>query len=101
MTSAKCLIPSSDRRRIDGELNRQAKRWQSVTKLNESLKTVIEREKALSNSEHSARAAKNVKLFKNLRRSVTNYIKQGGLVLKPPQPPHPHNPTPPHPHDLG
>ena len=71
------VIPSSHRCRIDGELNRQAKRRQSVIKLNESVKTVIERENALSNSGHSARAPKNLKLFKNLRRSVTNCIKRG------------------------
>ena len=52
------LIPSSHQRRIDGELNRQAKRRQSVTKLNESVKTIIEHEKALSNSGHSARVPK-------------------------------------------
>ena len=74
------LIPSSHRRRIDGELNHQAKRQQSVTKLNESVKTVIEHEKALSNSEHSARAPTNFKLFKNLRRSVTNCVKRGERI---------------------
>ena len=62
---------SSHRRRIDGALNRRAKRRQSV-------KTVIEREKALSNSGHSARAPNLFKLFKNLRRSVTNYGGGGG-----------------------
>ena len=66
------LIPSSHRRRIDGELNRQAKRRQSITKLNKSVKTITELEKALSNSGHSASAPKNFKLFKNLRRTVTN-----------------------------
>ena len=71
------LIPSSHRCRIDGELNQRAKRWQSVTKVNECVKTIIEREKALSNSAHSARAPKNFKLFKNLRRSVTNCVKRG------------------------
>ena len=71
------LKPSSHRRRIDGELNRQAKRRQSATKLNESVKTVTELEKAVSNSGHSARAPKNFKLFKNWRRSVTNCIKRG------------------------
>ena len=44
------LIPSEHRRRIDGKLNWQAKRRQSVTKLNECVKTITEREKALSNS---------------------------------------------------
>ena len=75
-----CLIPSSHRCQIDGELNRRAKRRQRVTKLNESGKTVIEREKALSNSGHSARAPKNFKLFKNLRRSVTNWVKRGERI---------------------
>ena len=68
------IIPSSHRRRIDGELNRRAKRRQSV-------KTVIQREKALSNSGHSARAPKNFKLFKILRRSVKNCVKRGVLKL--------------------
>ena len=65
----KFFIPSSHRRQIDGELNRQAKRRQSVTKLNESVKKSvkkIESEKALSNLGHSARAPTNFKLFKNL-----------------------------------
>ena len=59
------LIPSSHRRRIDGELNWQAKRWQSTPKPNESVKTVIEHEKALSNLGYSARVPKNFKLFNN------------------------------------
>ena len=74
------LIPSLHRRRIDGELNRRAKRRQSVTKLNESVKTVIDREKALSNSGHWARAPKNFKLFKNLRQSVKNCVKRGERI---------------------
>ena len=74
------LIPSSHRRRIDGELNWRAKRRQSITKLNENVKTVIEREKALGNWGHSARAPKNFKLFENLRRSVTNCVKRGERI---------------------
>ena len=66
------VMLSSHQRHFDGALKWRAKRHQSVTKLDESGRIVIDRGEAWSKAGHSERAPNFFKLFKNFGGSVTN-----------------------------